>query len=561
MVAGAGNLGSKIAWQIAFSGFNVSVYDPYEESLSRSRAEHLEYAKVFHEWFNCSTQSIEDSVNRLSYSTSLESALENADLISESIPERFEIKSEFYKACDRFAPSHTIFTTNTSGGLPSDYARLCGRPEKMLALHFCAGVWQANLTEVMGHAGTSKSIIDAVVKFSRDIDMKPIVINKEHAGHVLNNLLPMVSEYALNMHLDGAAEIEDIDRAWMLGTSNIIGPFGIMDVVGMNMNYIAFSADPENIQNARAASFFKENFIDKGHLGASTGQGFYSYPEPSYNMPNFLKSPLAPNSSPLQKIGVLCEKHENDNLLNLLAKSDLEVHFLHAQSSSNDIVDLHVVIDLSPEKTICDPQRIRDIRKLNRECILVIKSDFISPSEYQDTLNFSDQVFAMNVSNCGEGKALCELMRCDGLESNSKKYQGMAAQLTLFFSYIGITTTVVIKNEKYGFILNQLMFPMLMAAIDLWFNDISTLEDIDRVWMISCSAPIGPFGLIDRVGIDHLYDAFIYWGTESKNQDLLDKGEFLKARYLDQGKYGACSGEGFYRYPSPIYEAEKFVEP
>ena len=162
-IAGGGTLGSQIAWQTAYNGFNVTVYDAFEKGIEKSKEFHKQFADLFLKSRGASKTEIDQTFARLSYSTNLQEAVKDADLISESIPESAEIKKAFYGELAKVAPEKTIFTTNSSTTLPSEYAKETGRPEKFLALHFANGIWDANIGEVMGHSETDSKIFNRVV--------------------------------------------------------------------------------------------------------------------------------------------------------------------------------------------------------------------------------------------------------------------------------------------------------------------------------------------------------------------------------------------------------------
>ena len=206
-IAGGGTLGSQIAWQTAFKGFNVIVYDAFDKGIEASKSFHKQFADLFKTTRGASNKEIEQTLSRLDYTTDLAAAVKDADLISESVPENAEIKRGFYEALAKVAPEKTIFTTNSSTTLPSDYAYTTGRPEKFLALHFANGIWDANVGEVMGHPGTDKKVFDRVVEFAREIGMVPIPIYKEQNGYVLNSLVIPLFNAAGNLFVNGVTDI------------------------------------------------------------------------------------------------------------------------------------------------------------------------------------------------------------------------------------------------------------------------------------------------------------------------------------------------------------------
>lgn len=291
-IAGGGTLGSQVAWQTAFHGFNVTVYDAFEKGIDTSQSFHKQFAELFLNERGASQKEIDQTMARINYTTSLQDAVKDADLISESVPENEEIKKSFYNEVGKAAPEKTIFTTNSSTTLPSVYANETGRPEKFLALHFANGIWNANVGEVMGHPGTDPEIFDRVIEFAKEIGMVPIPIHKEQNGYVLNSLLVPFLSAAANLMINGVSDIESIDKTWMISFKTQMGPFGIMDMIGMQTMYnidVLWGeklGDPSRLDRA---NFIKENYIDHGKMGASSGEGFYTYPNPRYADPDFLK--------------------------------------------------------------------------------------------------------------------------------------------------------------------------------------------------------------------------------------------------------------------------------
>ena len=292
MIAGGGTLGSQIAWQTAFKGFNVTVYDKFDKGLEMSQSFHKQFAELFRSTRGASNKEIEHALSRLSYTTDLKTAVKDADLVSESVPENVDIKKSFYTELAKAAPEKTIFTTNSSTTLPSDYASITGRPEKFLALHFANGIWDANVGEVMGHPGTDPKIFNRVVEFASEIGMVPIPIYKEQNGYVLNSLLIPLLNAAANLYVNGITDVESVDKTWMISTGTKMGPFGIMDAIGMQTMYNIDRMWGEKLGDQsmlNRAAVIKKEYIDKGKLGMSSGEGFYKYPNPSYADPDFLK--------------------------------------------------------------------------------------------------------------------------------------------------------------------------------------------------------------------------------------------------------------------------------
>jgi len=291
-IAGGGTLGSQIAWQTAFKGFNVIVYDAFDKGLEASKSFHEQFAELFMATRGATQEEIEHTMDRLSYTTNLAEAVKDADLISESVPEILDIKKSFYRELSKVAAEKTIITTNSSTLVPSEMVDAVNRPEKFLALHFANGIWDANVGEVMGHPDTDLEIFNRVVEFAKEIGMVPIPIHKEQNGYVLNSLLVPLLSAAANLFINGVTDVESIDKTWMISTGVQMGPFGVMDLIGMQTMYNVEKLWGEKLGDKAMisrAEFIKENFIDKGKMGVVTGEGFYKYPNPSYEHPDFLK--------------------------------------------------------------------------------------------------------------------------------------------------------------------------------------------------------------------------------------------------------------------------------
>nr|WP_322624200.1 3-hydroxyacyl-CoA dehydrogenase [uncultured Flavobacterium sp.] len=291
-IAGSGVLGYQIAFQSAFHGFDVTVYDINDEVLEKARSKFDTLAGAFKRDLAATDEQLTDTKKRLSYSSDLAEAVKDADLLIEAVPENPEIKIDFYKKMAAVAPKKTVFATNSSTLLPSQFAEATGRPDKFVALHFANNIWVNNTGEVMGHPGTSKETFDALVEFAKAIGMVALPLHKEQPGYIVNSLLIPLLSAALNLYVNEVADVETIDKTWMVATGAPVGPFGILDVVGVttayNINKMAadVTKDPAKI---KAAELLKTEFIDKGKLGVATGEGFYKYPNPAYKEKDFLK--------------------------------------------------------------------------------------------------------------------------------------------------------------------------------------------------------------------------------------------------------------------------------
>ena len=152
-------------------------------------------------------------------------------------------------------------------------------------------MWDANIGEVMGHPGTDTVVFEQLLTFATEIGLVPIPIRKEHAGYVINSLLVPWCTAALDLLVQGISDVESVDRTWMITLQSGIGPFGMMDRMGLGVVYHVAKLLGETTSNTGAldsARYLDEHLLQKGHLGVASGQGFYRYPDPAFARPGFV---------------------------------------------------------------------------------------------------------------------------------------------------------------------------------------------------------------------------------------------------------------------------------
>ncbi|WP_280354346.1 3-hydroxyacyl-CoA dehydrogenase [Nocardia otitidiscaviarum] len=275
-VLGTGVLGSQIAFQTAFSGFDVTAYDIDGEALDAARERFAKLAGIYRSDVQGGGDGkAEQTAESITLTSDLGDAVRDADLVIEAVPEVLSIKQETYEKLGKLAPERTIFATNSSTLLPSAMKDFTGRPDKFLALHFANQVWKFNTGEVMGTTDTDPAVFQAVVDFAAAIGMVPIELHKEKAGYVLNSLLVPFLNSGMALAAGGYAEPEAVDKTWRIATGAPMGPFQILDVIGLTTPYNILAGGDENGQ--QLAKWLKDNYIDKGKLGIATGEGFYKY--------------------------------------------------------------------------------------------------------------------------------------------------------------------------------------------------------------------------------------------------------------------------------------------
>lgn len=308
VIMGGGVLGSQIAFQTAFCDYNVTVWLRSEGSIERTKSKlelvknsyidainlmAMPEGKSFNNWCrgiadadNFNKDELINKVMGLSDKIKLEldmkKALEDADLVIESMAEDFEAKKDLYLKMAPLLPEKTIVVTNSSTMLPSKLAKYTGRPDKFLALHFANSIWKNNTAEVMMHPKTEEKYFNEVMEFAKSIRMIALPLKKEKSGYLLNSMLIPLLFSGMDLYVNGVSDFESIDKAWLLGTGAPKGPFQILDTVGLETAYnivemylkIPSFLAPYNFKGM--AKVLKE-YIDAGKLGKASGEGFYKY--------------------------------------------------------------------------------------------------------------------------------------------------------------------------------------------------------------------------------------------------------------------------------------------
>ncbi len=230
-VAGSGVLGSQIAYQCAYKGCDVRIYDIDPAAIARLSQKWHELSTAYRKDMKADNAAIAAAVGRLRAGSDLAEAVQGSDLVIEAVPESVTVKRRFYEALSIVAPKTTIFATNSSTLLPSLLAQFTDRPERFLALHFATRLWRNNIAEVMRHSGTDDKTFDNVIAFAERIGMVPIALHKEQPGYIINTLLIPWVRAGISLVAKGVASPHDVDRTWMIAGGGDTGPFAVLEQI------------------------------------------------------------------------------------------------------------------------------------------------------------------------------------------------------------------------------------------------------------------------------------------------------------------------------------------
>jgi 3-hydroxybutyryl-CoA dehydrogenase len=277
-VLGAGLMGSGIAQVCAQSGFTTKVREVSDALCQRGKASiEKSFARAIEKSKGKVTAADRDAaMSRLSFTTNLRD-LADCDIVIEAVVEDIEVKNAMWKELDGLCPPHTIFASNTSSLTIAAMAAATTRPGQMVGLHFFNPVPVMKLVEVVRTVTTSDATFDAAYAFARQLGKEPIAA-KDNSGFVVNLLLVPYLVDAINQLEHGIASVEDIDKGMMLGTGYPMGPFTLLDFVGLDTTYkIAEIMFDEYREKRYAPPPLLKRMVLAGMYGRKSGKGFYDY--------------------------------------------------------------------------------------------------------------------------------------------------------------------------------------------------------------------------------------------------------------------------------------------
>jgi 3-hydroxybutyryl-CoA dehydrogenase len=214
----------------------------------------------------------------MTFTTDLEDPASEADFVIEAAVEKLDVKRKIFKKLDEAAPEHAILTTNSSTIVSSRVANATGRPDRVCNMHFFNPALIMKCVEVVRNPETSDATVETTVELTKRIGKIPVILNKEISGFVANRILAALMDEAVSLYENGVASFEDIDTACKTALGHPLGPFELMDLTGIDVNYYVRMQRYEETgnPNQKPKKSVVEKF-EKGELGRKTGKGWYEY--------------------------------------------------------------------------------------------------------------------------------------------------------------------------------------------------------------------------------------------------------------------------------------------
>ncbi|MBW1848369.1 MAG: hypothetical protein JRI53_10580 [Deltaproteobacteria bacterium] len=323
---GAGTMGCFNSLVTAITGYDVNLYDLSEEALKNSEERQRNWGEALIEREFTTADAIEEGLTRITRTTDAVKAAANADLLSESVFEQLDLKRETHQKFEKLLPSHAIMTTNTSTILLSDIEGVVGNGERFAAMHFHQ---PTRLVDLLAGPRTSPETIEILKRFVRSQNQVEVVLKKEKAGYIHNTLYGALLSTSMVLNYTSSGTHQEIDQAWILNQRSYVdsdskvelGPFGLMDHVGLNVVHDATDgalkkAEEEGLLHDQKKAIMEgvvanlKGYIDRGDLGMKADKGFYSYPDPEFQSAGFLE-------------GVTENKDLSDPIINAILKQSI----------------------------------------------------------------------------------------------------------------------------------------------------------------------------------------------------------------------------------------------
>ena len=277
-VIGSGNMGRQIALNTAKYGFVVVQYDISEEALNKAQEWAEKYLEGRIAKGRMTEGEVEATKSRISYESDLTKAVCDADVVIEAAVENLELKRNIFAQLDKICPARTILATNSSSIGSSKLASVTGRADRIANMHYFNPAMVMELVEVVMNPDTSEETAELIMELCRATGKTPILLKKEIHSFVVSRLMDGVFKEAFYLLDQGIATVEEIDIAAEKGLGHPMGPFRLLDQIGIDVSYnVRAEHFKETGLEADRPSHLLEEKVKEEKLGRKTGEGFYRY--------------------------------------------------------------------------------------------------------------------------------------------------------------------------------------------------------------------------------------------------------------------------------------------
>ncbi|KOG15839.1 MULTISPECIES: 3-hydroxyacyl-CoA dehydrogenase family protein [Streptomyces] len=537
-VVGLGTMGAGIADVLARAGREVIGIDISDVAAARAVAalEASTARAVARE--RITEEERQDVLARFRTFSDLQAAAE-ADLVIEVVPESYEAKQEVFRALDAIVRPDAILATGTNALSVTRLAADSAHPERVLGLHFFAPVQAMKLVEVVSSVLTDPKAVDAVTRLAQDLGKEPVAVG-DRAGFIADGLLFGYLNQAAAMYEAKYASREDIDAAMKLGCGLPMGPLALLDLIGVDTARTVLEAMyASSHDRLHAPAPILKQLSEAGLTGRKAGRGFYTYEAPG--SAQVVDDALTPSASAeagagreVRSVGVAGSGTMASGIAEVFAKAGYQVVLAARSQEKADTAKARIAKSLA--RSVDKGRMTGEARDTTLALITAAGSldafaevDLAVEAVAED-LEIKQELFARLDKICKPGAVLATttsslpVVACARATTRPQDVIGMH-----FFNpapamkLVEIVRTVLTADDVHatvrevtakirkhpvdcgdraGFIVNALLFPYLNNAIKMVQDHYATLDDIDAAMKLGGGYPMGPFELLDVVGLD-----------------------------------------------------------
>ncbi len=581
-VVGLGTMGAGIVEVFARNGLSVVAVDRDEASLERGRG-HLEHstgrAVARGKLAEADQQAL---LGRITFDTELKS-MADVDLVVEAVPEQLELKRSIFRTLDEVCRPDTILATNTSSLSVTEIAVATSRPDKVVGMHFFNPAPVMRLVEIVRSVVTDPEVVADIERFAASLGKTDVTIG-DRAGFIANALLFGYLNHAAAMFAEHYASREDIDASMKLGCGLPMGPLALLDLIGLDTAFeILDTMYRQSRDRLHAPTPIFKQMITAGLLGRKVGRGFYTYDGP--DSPNVVADthtpatePASAEPRPVERVGVIGSGTMATGIVEVFARAGFEVRFVARSTEKADKVMARLRRSLekgAQRGKLSEADRDAALSRISGSATLddLAEADLVVEAVVEE-LSVKQALFANLDEICKPGAVLATttsslpVISCAAATGRQSDVVGLHFfNPATVMSLVEVVSTVstapevtataqavavrlgkhpVRCGDRAGFIVNALLFPYLNDAVKMLEAHYATAEDIDSAMKVGCGYPMGPFELLDVVGLDVslAIQRVLY-------QEFREPG-FAPAPLLEHlvraGRLGRKSGKGFREY-------------
>jgi 3-hydroxybutyryl-CoA dehydrogenase len=275
-VLGAGTMGHGIAHAAAAAGFSTRLFDTTQEALEQARTFAEQIVRLGVDRGKVAATDADGILGRLETTSSLPLALEGCDFVIEAIPERIDLKLALLADVDRLAPSDAILATNTSALSITELAGSTRTPGRVAGMHFFNPVHKMKLVEIVRALESTPATLEAIEHVARAMGKETVLV-RESPGFITTRVNASIGNEAFYMLLEGAASARDIDKALTLGLNHPMGPFELVDLVGLDTRLSILEYLHRSMGEKYRPCPLLVQYVSAGRLGRKAGRGVYDY--------------------------------------------------------------------------------------------------------------------------------------------------------------------------------------------------------------------------------------------------------------------------------------------